>query len=142
MSNHLVHEYEEVLKAKVEEEREFQTYLTALHQITIELTQIKQLDYSILNEVINHIMKLPLEKGDKAKITLPDWDEKIKFNNLTALTSSRLNSGFFQMKSLDKYLSNNSNFLADSLRDKMNEIYSQKKENVVVVFNILHVIQK
>ena len=46
---------------------------------------IKQLDYSILNEIIGYIMKLPLNKGDMAKVILPDVDEKIKFNNLSKI---------------------------------------------------------
>ncbi len=90
--------------------------------------KIKQLDYSILNEVVGYIMQLPLSKGDKAKIALPDWDEKIKFNNLSEPTAHLLNNGYFQLHALDEYLSNNSDFLADSLRDKMNEIYSQEKD--------------
>ena len=88
---------------------------------------IKQLDYSILNEVIGYIMKLRLDKGDMAKVILPNLDEKIKFNNLSELIACLLNNGYFQLHFLNEYLSNNSDFLADSLRDKMNEIYTQEK---------------
>lgn len=88
---------------------------------------IKQLDYSILTEVIGYIMQLPLKKGDKSKIVWPEWDEKIKFNNLSEHTARLLNNGYIQLHYLKEYLSNNSNFLADSLRDKMNEIYLQEK---------------
>ncbi len=88
---------------------------------------IKHLDYSILNEVIGYIMKLPLDKGDMAKVILPDLDEKIKFNSLSEPIVSWLNSGYFQLHFLNEYLSNNSDFLADSLRDKMNDIYTQEK---------------
>jgi C-terminal domain 10 of the ABC-three component (ABC-3C) systems len=90
---------------------------------------IKQLDFSILNEVIGHIMKLPLNEGDKSKIVLPDWNKKIYLNGLSEFVSILLNNGFFQIHYLDKYLKNNSDFLADSLRDKMNEVYSHEKEN-------------
>ena len=90
---------------------------------------IKQLDFSILNEVIGHIMQLPLNDGDKPKIVVPEWDEKIKLNVLSEYVSQLLSNGSFQLHSLDEYLNNNSDFLADSLRDKMNEVYSQEKEN-------------
>ena len=90
---------------------------------------IKQLDFSILNEVIGHIMQLPLNDGDKPKIVLPDWNEKIKLNVLSESISQLLINGCFQSHSLEEYLKNNSDFLADSLRDKMNEVYSQEKEN-------------
>ena len=88
---------------------------------------IKQLDYSILNEVIVHIMELPLNKGDLPKAVLPDWDEKIKFNNLSEYTEGLFLNGHIQLHSLNDYLANNSDFLADSLRDKMNEIYFHEK---------------
>jgi hypothetical protein len=90
---------------------------------------IKQLDFSILNEVIEYIMQLPLNDGDKPKIVVPEWDEKIRLNVLSEFVSQLLINGSFQLHSLDKYLDNNSDFLADSLRDKMNEVYSLEKEN-------------
>ena len=88
---------------------------------------IKQLDYSILNEVIAHIMKLSLEKGSKPKIIPPNLNKKLKFNNLSEPIACLLNNGYFQLHSLNEYLSDNSGFLADSLRDKMNDIYTQEK---------------
>jgi len=88
---------------------------------------IKMLDYSMLNEVVSHIMKLTLNKGDIAKVILPDVDKKIKFNNLSKPIACLLNNGFFQLHALNEYLANNSNFLADSLRDKMNDIYTHEK---------------
>jgi len=88
---------------------------------------IKVLDYSVLNEVIGYIMQLPLNQGDPAKIIRPDWDEKIKFNQLSELVASLLDHGYIQLHSLNEYLANNSDFLADSLRDKMNRIYDQEK---------------
>ena len=90
---------------------------------------IKQLDFSILNEVIGHIMQLPLNDGDKPKIVVPEWDEKIKLNVLSESVSQLLSNGSFQSYSLEEYLKNNSDFLADYLRDKMNEVYSLEKEN-------------
>jgi hypothetical protein len=90
---------------------------------------IKQLDFSILKEVIGYIMQLPLNKDDKSKIVVPDWNKKIKLNVLSESVAQLLSNGCFQLHSLDEYLKDNSDFLADSLRDKMNEIYSQEKEN-------------
>ncbi|HJH30327.1 MAG TPA: hypothetical protein C5S50_01885 [Methanosarcinaceae archaeon] len=96
---------------------------------TPDPANIKQLDFSILNEVIGHIMQLPLNDGDKPKIVVPEWDEKIKLNVLSEYVSQLLSNGSFQSYSSEEYLKNNSDFLADSLRDKMNEVYSHEKEN-------------
>ena len=88
-----------------------------------------KLDYSILNEVTKYIMQLPLGSDDDPIIRVPVWDEKIEFNGLSEFVSQLLNNGCIHLNNLDKYLKNNSDFLADSLRDRMNEIYLQEKEN-------------
>ncbi|HLP48752.1 MAG TPA: ABC-three component system protein [Candidatus Kapabacteria bacterium] len=90
---------------------------------------IKSLDYSVLNEVIGHIMQLPLTIDDNAKTFLPDWDDKVKINGLSEPVSQLLTNGYMQLNSLEEYLRNSSNFIADSLRDKMNGIYLQEKKN-------------
>lgn len=89
---------------------------------------IKQVDFSILNEVIGHIMKLPLNKTGESDIVLPEWDKKIKFNKLSGSVEGLLNNGYLQIYSLEEYLRNNSDFLADSLRDRMNEVYYEEKD--------------
>lgn len=91
-------------------------------------SNIKQIDYSVLNEVIGYIMKLPLRKNSEYKVVLPDWDEKILFNNLSIPVANLLNGGYLQVYSLEEYLDNNGDFLADTLRDKVNEVYSEEKE--------------
>ena len=89
---------------------------------------IKKLDFTILNEVIGYIMQLSLNVSNESAIIYPDWNKKIKFNNLSEPIFNLLNSGYLQVHYLNEYLANNSNFLADSLRDKMNSIYSQEKD--------------
>lgn len=101
-----------------------------IFMITGHLPEKKNLDrlnYSILNEVIDHIMSLSLPQGKPPAIILPDWDEKIKFNNLTDTTKSYLNIAYIQVTNLENYLSDNSDFLADELRDKLNEIYQEER---------------
>lgn len=91
--------------------------------------KIKNLDYSILNEVIVYIMQLSVGEDDNPKIKAPNWDKKIEFNGLSEYVSQLLNNGNVFVSKLETYLKNNSDFLADSLRDRMNEIYLQEKEN-------------
>ena len=87
-----------------------------------------QLNYSVLNEVIKYIMHLSLDLPLPPDIKMPDWDQKIQFNQLSKATATYLNNGYLQVNSLQKYLNDNSNFLADALRDKMNEIYISEKK--------------
>jgi len=90
-------------------------------------SNIKNIDYSILNEVIGHIMELPIQPNVEGKMVLPDWDEKIQFNKLSDTVAGYLNTASFQLHNLESYLSDNSDFVADELRDKINEVYQQEK---------------
>ena len=91
-------------------------------------SRIRYLDYSILNEVIGYIMGMSLAKAISSDIKIPDWDEKIKFNGLSQPVARLLNNGSIQIASLTKYLANRGNFLADELRNKINEIYVAERE--------------
>jgi hypothetical protein len=92
-----------------------------------DTSKLKNLDFSILGEVIRYIIKLPLSQAIASDIKVPDWNDKIKFNNLSSITANLLNDGSILIGELDKYLMNEGNFLADELRDKMNEIYIDEK---------------
>jgi hypothetical protein len=94
-------------------------------------SKIRVLDYSVLNEVIAYIMEISLTEAVLSDILLPDWDKKIKFNNLSQIVARLLNSGSIQMASLDEYLMNQGNFFADELRNKINEIYIAEKEHFI-----------
>lgn len=89
---------------------------------------IKTLDYSILNEVISHIKGLPLTSISDSSIIVPDWDEKVKFNDLSELPLSYLNHGYLQIGAVESYLKNESNFLADELKEKMYQLYITEKD--------------
>lgn len=88
---------------------------------------ITQLDYSVLNEVMSHIMKLPLHNTADDNIVCPNWDNKINFNELDDLCAKYLSHGFLQVKNLDIYLENESTFFAEELKKKIRSIYTDKK---------------
>ena len=88
-----------------------------------------QLDYAVLNEVIQHLMSSSLPKASDSAAIYPDWDDKISFNQLARLDAEFLNNGFFQLGSLDEYLNNQSNFFADEVKDKIRQIYIKNKEH-------------
>jgi hypothetical protein len=88
------------------------------------IDKITNLDFTILSEVIDFIMQQPPRRGFSSDIKLPDWDEKIKFNNLSDFTKSELNYAYQKIGSLNIFLSNNS-FLAEELQKKLIGIYQQ-----------------
>jgi hypothetical protein len=90
-------------------------------------SKINVLEYSVINDVIDHIMNLSGYSGTNPVIQLPDWEIKIQFNNLSQAVKSILDSASIHVNDLEVYLSNQGNFLSDSLRDKLNEIYESAK---------------
>ncbi|MFY4779769.1 ABC-three component system protein [Aliarcobacter butzleri] len=82
------------------------------------------LDYGILNEILEHLKGKSLNSGTE-KIVAPDWDEKIKFNNLTLNENARLTNGYFQLGTLSEYLKNNSDFTAQELQSKVSAMYQE-----------------
>lgn len=85
---------------------------------------LTSLDYSILNEILEHLKGKSLNNGTE-KIVAPDWDEKIKFNNLSINESVRLTNGYFQLGTLSEYLKNNSDFTAQELQNKVSAMYQE-----------------
>lgn len=86
-------------------------------------SKIRLLDYSILSEVIGHIMAQPLQRSDASSLIVPDWDEKIVFNGLSRKIADLLNSGMIHVGTLDEYLKNNGDYVAEELRDHLHDVY-------------------
>lgn len=105
-------------------------------------SEINVLEYSVINEVINHIMNLSGHQGKVPKIQLPDWEKKIQFNNLSQTVKLMLDNASIHVTDLEIFLSNQGNFLSDSLRDKLNEIYESNKVGLLgdeLFFSILRI---
>jgi len=88
------------------------------------IDRITNLNFSILDEVIGHIMHLPPLYSKSGVIKFPNWNDKIKFNNLSKFTEFQLNNGSQKLGALNTFLSNNS-FLAEELQNKLISIYKE-----------------
>lgn len=80
------------------------------------------LEYSALNEVVGHIMQLPLSQI-AGEIKLPDWDEKLQFNGLTDYPKLLLNHGSQQFGALNVFLIQHTT-LANELQMQMTGVYN------------------
>ncbi|MHB1664131.1 MAG: ABC-three component system protein [bacterium] len=89
---------------------------------------ITTLDYSIVSEIVEHIISLELPKAYGNNI-YPDWDKKIKFNGLTENIDNYLKNGSLLVADLDKYLHNNGSFLSDELAKKTHRLYEIESDN-------------
>lgn len=89
-----------------------------------------QLSYSVLSEVIGHIMTLSLPSSIDENVIVPDWDQKIKFNKIGELEARFLNNGYQQIGALDEYLFEQSNFFSNEVKDKLQKVYIDNKDNL------------
>lgn len=89
---------------------------------------ISFLELDILHNVIVHIMNT---KAD-AKLPIipenPNFNNKIKFNNLNENIASLMQSAMINTNAIDDYFRNNNNFQRDELRNHFNSMYLNAKQ--------------
>lgn len=109
-------------------------------------SNIRTLDYSILSEIISHVMKYQGEYMAPGRLIVPDYYEKISFNRLSDIVKDLLKGANYVHGAIDDYFKYNSDYAKQALRDKMNEIYLESKSkfsetelenNDVIFFDIL-----
>jgi hypothetical protein len=88
---------------------------------------IPNVDFSVLTEIINHVMGNPIPITKDGVLKAPDFTEKIEFNGLSTIVGHLLHTAGRQIDAVNDYFSRNSNFAKQSLRDKLNALYVQSK---------------
>ena len=86
-------------------------------------SEISDLDYSVLSEVIKHIMQHEKTLDVAQTLSAPDLTEKISFNGLGSAVSALLKTASYQVGSLEDYFALNSSFARQALRDTLNDMY-------------------
>jgi hypothetical protein len=97
---------------------------------------ITKLDYSIVNQVLAHIMANKKHLEPAQLLTAPDFDQKIQFNGLGQAVGALLKTSSYHAGLVEDYFSLNSNFARQEVRNKLNEIYINKKQ---IDFGIIQV---
>ncbi len=111
---------------------------------------IAMIDYRSLREVINHILQNRKPTALEASLSVPDFDEKIKFNGLGKRVKLLLDNACYQLGILDEYFYRHGASIKKDLRDRLNETYITSKNKDygtipddmthgdLVFFDILH----
>lgn len=87
---------------------------------------IKVLPFTLVNEVIRHIVENTGPRSLQQTLNNPDFDEKIAFNGL-AVTGHLLRDGAYRRGSLEDYFGSQSNFTRQDVRDHLNALYDESK---------------
>lgn len=89
--------------------------------------KISSPDYSVMNEVIRHIMSYVGTTIQENYEYEPNFDEKIKFNALSRYVSSVLEAKIRDSYILDEYFKRNSEYTRNEIRDRFRTLYEQAK---------------
>ena len=111
--------------------KDLENKLFALHDDEIiaivgfipDAEKIEMLDYSVLTQVVAHVLKQRINLEQSKKYEAPNFDEKIKFNGLGLQTSALLTFANYQRGYVEKYFELNSDFAKQDLRDIINDRY-------------------
>jgi len=90
---------------------------------------ICNVDYDCLNHVIDHILNLPT-KDYMDDFYLPDFDEKIKFNNLSKIISNRIETSAINYGDIETYFEYSGDFLRNTVKNKFKELYLESKNEI------------
>lgn len=88
---------------------------------------IQNLDYSLLNEVIQEVHARSSTATAQSGLNAPKFDDKIKFNELSEHPATLLKNASYQSGALEHYFSQNSTFAKQTLRDELNRMYLDAK---------------
>jgi len=87
------------------------------------------IDFQALNEVITHISNIPA-RHFVDDYYVPDFEEKIKINELSVILKRRLESASISVSDMELYFKNEGNFLREDLRNKFKELYELSKTEI------------
>lgn len=92
-----------------------------------------RLDFSALTEVLNHLMNMnscDLSSDDLGIV--PDFEEKIRFNNLSDRTACQLRTASYQVSGLEDFFKKNSAYAANIIQQKIVAAYQSALSTVDV----------
>lgn len=88
------------------------------------------LKYSVLSEVICHILNADFVSNSPEIMIPPAYEEKILFNHLGNINIDRLSTGYWQVAVLEQYFENNSQFVRNRLREQLSVLYENAKSHI------------
>lgn len=85
------------------------------------------IEYKALNEVVTHLLNAEIPESSGGKLIVPDFAEKIVFNNLSKEIEVYLSTGSYQEGQLNRYFNENPG-IKDLLQKKFRALYEEACE--------------
>lgn len=83
---------------------------------------IVRVDYTVLTEVVQHVLAHPPENAVKGKLVSPEFEAKLIFNDLK-VAASFLTAGSYQASTVESFFDLNTNFARQAVRQSLNDMY-------------------
>lgn len=96
----------------------------------IPSTDIIDIDFSVVNEVIQYLLSVNTNPNKEIIPLNPDFEEKIKFNNLSERAASYLRIYQIYGYVIDSFFEFNSVFIKENLRDVFSGLYAKAMKAV------------
>ncbi len=90
-----------------------------------ELNILDSVDFTVLGEVILHILDLNVPETYESTLVAPDFESKIEFNGLSRHIATLLTYGSYQSEAVNDYLSKNSSYAKQQMRDQLASLYME-----------------
>ena len=96
-----------------------------------ETKTIVNIDYSVLTEVVAHILGNAPNNAIQGKLVSPEFETKLIFNNLV-VAQNYLTAGSYQSDAVERFFDLNADFARQAVRQSLNDMYvSAAKEGYV-----------
>ena len=90
---------------------------------------IQVVEYEALNETVNYLLTIDNNINYLDNLIVPDFDEKIIFNELSQVVRNKLTVGSYQEGLLNEYFNNNVG-VKETLQNKFHMLYEESKNNI------------
>lgn len=87
------------------------------------------IEFDALNEAVSYLLKTELPETFPDSLIVPDFDEKITFNNLSGVVNHQLVMGSYQENLLTQYFNENPG-IKEVLQKKFRALYEQAKKDI------------
>lgn len=90
---------------------------------------LPMLEYEALQETVTYLTNIELPNNGEDNLIVPDFEEKIIFNDLSETVNNKLVNGSYQEGLLHKYFNENPG-IKEILQGKFHALYEKSKENI------------
>ena len=94
---------------------------------TADLQALPLVDFTLLGQVIRHILQYAPSRSTTSNLAAPDFDEKLRFNGLSRQVASLLTSASYQTEAIRDFFSINNPTARQRLRNQLAAIYDQTR---------------